>query len=255
MDATQVVFACKRDNCLPPRSDVPGLLRINLVVSQRAIVLLKISHISTLIAYPAAPVVLITDSPALILITFSSSLLLLASLVGVTGTLLNSRPILAIYVLRLFPSFISFVSVGYVTYKKASFSLDAKASEAWNFWYSAGVRTVLQGTLGCCGWSGPLHAAFASGTCYPRSPLPGRHGPLVRLASRTDFRVGHGVFACAAALGEHSRRAPLRKSRNSPLWEGNNPRAVPSHCRRHLVCGTCGPEEGWVAPSPVPCAH
>ncbi len=99
MDATQVVFACKRDNCLPPRSDVPGLLRINLVVSQRAIVLLKISHISTLIAYPAAPVVLITDSPALILITFSSSLLLLASLVGVTGTLLNSRPILAIYVL------------------------------------------------------------------------------------------------------------------------------------------------------------
>lgn len=131
-------------------------------------------------AYPAAPVVLITDSPALILITFSSSLLLLASLVGVTGTLLNSRPILAVYVLLLFPSFISFVSVGYVTYKKASFSLDAKVSEAWNIWYSAGARTVLQGALGCCGWSGQLHGAVASGTCYPRSPLPGCHGPLVR---------------------------------------------------------------------------
>jgi hypothetical protein len=133
-----------------------------------------------LIAYPAAPVVLITDSPALILITFSSSLLLLASLVGVTGTLLNSRPILAVYVLLLFPSFISFVSVGYVTYKKATFSLDAKASEAWNRWYSTGARTVLQGALGCCGFSGPLHGAAASGACYPRSPLPGCHGPLVR---------------------------------------------------------------------------
>ena len=134
-----------------------------------------------MIAYPAAPVVLITDSPALILVTFSSSLLLLASLVGVTGTLLNSRPILAVYVLLLFPSFISFVSVGYVTYKKATFSLDAKASEAWNLWYSAGARTVLQGALGCCGWSSPLHGAAPSGTCYPRSStLPGCHGPLVR---------------------------------------------------------------------------
>jgi hypothetical protein len=133
-----------------------------------------------LIAYPAAPVVLITDSPALILVTFSSSLLLFASLVGVTGTLLNSRPILAVYVLLLFPSFISFVSVGYVTYKKATFSLDAKASEAWNLWYSAGARTVLQGALGCCGWAGPAHGSAPSGACYPRSPLPGCHGTLVR---------------------------------------------------------------------------
>ncbi|KAN0130239.1 hypothetical protein V8E53_011996 [Lactarius tabidus] len=131
-------------------------------------------------AYPAAPVVLITDSPALILITFSSSLLLLASLVGVIGTLLNSRQILAVYVLLLFPSFISFVLVGYVTYKKATFSLDAKASEAWNLWYSAGARTVLQGALGCCGWGGPTHGSAPSGACYPRSPLPGCHGPLVR---------------------------------------------------------------------------
>ena len=74
--------------------------------------------------------VLTTDSPAPISITFSSSLLLLASLVGVTRALLNSRPILAVYVLLLFPSFISFVSVSYVTYKKATFTLDYKASEA-----------------------------------------------------------------------------------------------------------------------------
>ena len=98
---------------------------------------------------------------------------------GITGTLLNSRSILAVYVLLLFPSFLSFVSVGYLTYKKATFSLDAKVSEAWHLWYDPGARTVLQGALGCCGWSGPLHGAAASGLCYARSPLPGCHGPLV----------------------------------------------------------------------------
>ncbi|KAF8495731.1 hypothetical protein F5888DRAFT_1615556, partial [Russula emetica] len=141
---------------------------------------LVFSFLTWFAAYPVAPFLLITNSPALVLLTFSSSLLLLASMVGITGTLLNSRPILVVYVLLLFPSFLSFVSVGYLTYKKANFSLDAKVSEAWHHWYSPSARTVLQGALGCCGWSSPLHGAAASGTCYARSPLPGCHGPLVR---------------------------------------------------------------------------
>ncbi|KAI0298107.1 Tetraspanin family-domain-containing protein, partial [Multifurca ochricompacta] len=146
-------------------------------------------------AYPTAPVLLITDSPALILLTISSSLLLLSSLVGITGTLLNSRPILAVYVLLLFPSFISFVSVGYVTYKKANFSLDEKVSQAWNLWYSPGARMVLQGALSCCGWSGPLHGATPSGTCYARSPLPGCHGPLMRFERETLSSAAWTVFS------------------------------------------------------------
>jgi hypothetical protein len=146
-------------------------------------------------AYPMAPVLLITDSPALILLTFSSSLLLFSSMVGVTGTLLNSRPILAVYVLLLLPAFLSFVSVGYVTYKKATFSLDAKVSEAWNLWLSRGARTVLQGALGCCGWSGPLHGAAASGTCYARSPLPGCHGPLLQFERDALSAVAGAVFS------------------------------------------------------------
>jgi len=131
-------------------------------------------------AYSDAFVLLITGSPALILLTFGSSLLLLASLVGITGTLLNSRPILAVYIHLLLPASISYVSVGYVTYKKAKISLDAKISEAWHPWYTPGARIVLQGALGRCGWNGPLHGAVASGTCYARSPLQGCHGPLMR---------------------------------------------------------------------------
>jgi hypothetical protein len=146
-------------------------------------------------AYPAAPVILITDSPALVLLTFSASLFLLSSLVGITGTLLNSRPILAVYVLLLFPSFLSFVSVGYLTYKKANFSLDAKVSEAWHRWYSPGARTILQGALGCCGWTSPLHGAVASGVCYTRSPLAGCHGPLVRFEREFLSSAAGTVFS------------------------------------------------------------
>ena len=116
-------------------------------------------------------------------------------MVGITGTLLNSRPILAVYVLLLFPSFLSFISVGYLTYKKANFSLDAKVSEAWHHWYSSSARTVLQGALGCCGWSSPLHGAAASGTCYARSPLPGCHGPLVRFERDVLSSVAGTVFS------------------------------------------------------------
>ncbi|KAI0060573.1 hypothetical protein BV25DRAFT_1807194 [Artomyces pyxidatus] len=146
-------------------------------------------------AYSAAPVLLITDSPAFVLLTFSSSLLLLASLAGITGTLLNSRPMLAVYVLLLFPSFISFVSIGYLTYKKANFSLDGKTSEAWNAWYSPGARSVLQGALGCCGWASPLHGAAASGTCYARTPLPGCRGALLRFERGVLPTLYGAVFA------------------------------------------------------------
>ena len=73
-------------------------------------------------------------------------------------------------------------------------------------------------------------------------------------ARLADFRVGPGFFACTTALGEHSCRTPLCKSRDSPLWEGNNSCEVSSHGRRHLVCGTGGPEGDWIAPSPAPCA-
>lgn len=171
------------------------LLASVTVVFLLGLTCLVFSLLTWFAAYPVAPILLITDSPALVLLTFSSSLLLLASMVGITGTLLNSRPILAVYVLLLFPSFLSFVSVGYLTYKKANFSLDAKVSEAWHHWYSPSARTVLQGALGCCGWSGPLHGATASGTCYARSPLPGCHGPLVRFERDVLSSVAGSVFS------------------------------------------------------------
>ena len=64
---------------------------------------MTISHISAEQLARAAPVLLITDSPVLVLLTFNYSLFLLASLAGIIGTLLNSRPILTDYMFLLFP--------------------------------------------------------------------------------------------------------------------------------------------------------
>ncbi|KAI0036272.1 hypothetical protein K488DRAFT_41460 [Vararia minispora EC-137] len=134
---------------------------------------LVISVLTWFAAYPAAPVVLVTDVPCVVLLTFSSSLLLLASVFGFAGTLLNSRPILAVYVLLLIPAATSLVSVGYVSYHKSIYSLDGKLSEAWNDFYTPAQRALLQGALKCCGWVDTTHMALSSGVCFPRAALPG----------------------------------------------------------------------------------
>ena len=79
-----------------------------------------------------------------------------------------------------------------INYQKANFVLDAKVSEAWHLWHSPGLE--LQGALGCCGWSGAIHGAVASGTCYGRFSLPGCHGPLVRFEHHVLSSVAGAVF-------------------------------------------------------------
>ncbi|TFY80700.1 hypothetical protein EWM64_g3310 [Hericium alpestre] len=130
-----------------------------------------------LLAYPAAPVLLISDSSVPILLTIYACLLLLSSITGIAGTLLHSRSILAVYALFLFPCLIAMASIGYVSYRKKHFSLDRKLNEDWNVWYVPGARTVIQNGLQCCGWTSAAHVSVFSRTCYARKLLPGCHSP------------------------------------------------------------------------------
>ena len=66
----------------------------------------------------------VADYDLLVLITLASALLLFSFMVGITGTILNSRPILAVYALLLWPTLISILVVGYTSYKRYAFSLD-----------------------------------------------------------------------------------------------------------------------------------
>lgn len=80
-------------------------------------------------------------------------LLVFTSLLGLAGTLLNSRPILAFYALLLFPSLLTILIAAYTAFKRANFSLDLKLNLAWSEWYSADSRLVIQNSV-----SSRLHA-------------------------------------------------------------------------------------------------
>jgi hypothetical protein len=224
--------------------------------------------ISNSTVYSVAPILLITDFPALVLLTFSFSLLLLASMAGITGTLLNSRPILAVYVLLLIPSFLSFVSVGYLTYKKANFSLDAKVSEAWYRWYLPSARTVLRGSRLL--WV----ERSTSRSCSIRHmsrPFSSSRLPRPSRAFRTGHSLlgrRHSIFSRASPFDEYFGRSPLRQPRNAPFRKGYHTRALSTHSPRHIIiCGIgrssvifgsrqtrCYETNGHTRPS-IPCAE
>ncbi|KAL0570503.1 hypothetical protein V5O48_011449 [Marasmius crinis-equi] len=131
-------------------------------------------------AWKEADVMYVADGDILILITIAASVLLFTSLAGLSGTLLNSRPILAIYTLLLWPSFISILVVGYSSYKRYAFKLDHKLNLSWSQYFTPLGRLLIQGSLRCCGYYSPLHEATPSNRCYPRTVYPGCKGPLYR---------------------------------------------------------------------------
>lgn len=139
---------------------------------------------------------LVADYDILVLVTLAASLLLFTFSVGMTGTLLNSRPILAVYALLLWPAFVALLAVGYTAYKRSAFALDRKLNHAWSEYYSTGGRRALQDALWCCGYNSPLHEAAPSGRCYARAALPGCKGRLLRV-ERALLRT---VWAAAFAL-------------------------------------------------------
>ncbi|KAJ4482503.1 Tetraspanin family-domain-containing protein [Lentinula aciculospora] len=127
-----------------------------------------------------ADVMYVADNDILILITLAGSILMFTALLGLTGTLLNSRPILATYTLLLWPALISMLAVGYTSYKRYAFSLDRKLNFSWSQYYTPLGRLMIQSSLRCCGYYDPLHEATVSNKCYPRTPLPGCKGKLYR---------------------------------------------------------------------------
>lgn len=137
----------------------------------------------------------VADYDVLVLISWAGSLLLFNSLVGWTGTLLNSRPLLAVYALLLWPSFMSILAVGYTSYRRATFSLDRKLNFSWSQYYTSFGRLLIQNSLQCCGYYSPVHEATFSNRCYPRTPLPGCKGVLFRFEQANLGMIWSAVFS------------------------------------------------------------
>ena len=116
---------------------------------------------------------LIADHDILVLITLASCALIFTSLIGLSGTLLNSRPLLAIYAILLWPTLVTLLSVGYKSYRRAHHNLDYKLSGGWSREFSVSGRRLIQDALQCCGYFSSQHEASPSKRCYLRTPLPG----------------------------------------------------------------------------------
>ncbi|KAJ7068986.1 tetraspanin Tsp2 family [Mycena belliarum] len=142
-----------------------------------------------------ADVMYVADNDILILVTLAGSLLVFTALVGLSGVFLNSRPILAVYTLLLWPAFLALVAIGYVAYKRATFALDHKLNLSWSQYYTPLGRLVVQDALRCCGFYSALHEATPSKRCYPRTSLPGCKGKLYRFERANLALIWSTVFS------------------------------------------------------------
>ncbi|KAJ7776777.1 hypothetical protein DFH07DRAFT_951393 [Mycena maculata] len=142
-----------------------------------------------------ADVMFVADNDILVLLTLAGSILVFTALVGLSGVLLNSRPILAVYTILLWPAFVSLVAIGYLGYKRAAFALDHKLNMSWSQYYTPLGRLLIQDSLRCCGFYSALHEATPSKRCYPRTALPGCKGKLYRFERVNLALVWSTVFA------------------------------------------------------------
>lgn len=90
----------------------------------------------------------------------ASLLCIFTSLIGLTGLILNSRPILAFYNLLLWPTLLSMCLVGYTSYKRGHFNLDRKLNQVWSQFLGDEERLRVQNSLRCCGYLTPLRESY-----------------------------------------------------------------------------------------------
>ncbi|KZV92563.1 hypothetical protein EXIGLDRAFT_614208 [Exidia glandulosa HHB12029] len=144
-----------------------------------------------------------TDHPPPPPVLISATLLLLlTSMLGLSGTLLNSRPILAFYAILLFPAFIALLIPAYVSYKRATFDLERKMNLAWSEWWDDRAKSIVQNSLRCCGYYSPLHQAVFSKRCYPRVP-PSVRGCKAALVAYESWALRKTYTALFALVPLH----------------------------------------------------
>ena len=122
-------------------------------------------------AWALSDVVVVTDTDILAYTTLASSLCLVTALIGVIGTMLNSKPILTVYNVLMWPTFVCVLIIGSSAYRRHNLQLDRKLNEAWSQDYSDRSRLRIQNNvrarlrptrlisqLNCCGYYNTLRA-------------------------------------------------------------------------------------------------
>ncbi|OCF76953.1 tetraspanin Tsp2 [Kwoniella mangroviensis CBS 8886] len=118
-------------------------------------------------------VIRVGNRTELIISTIAAAVIVLSSLIGYAGILLNNRAFLAVYTLLLWICLALMVTPGYMTYKQKTFNLEGKINSQWSRALGSEGRLRIQDALRCCGYFSPFVEATVSPLCYARSNLPG----------------------------------------------------------------------------------
>ncbi|KAF9962635.1 hypothetical protein BGZ72_000055 [Mortierella alpina] len=94
------------------------------------------------------------------------------ALLGYYGILKQSRKVLSIYAVLLWPLFGLLTSIGYICYRRRNVSLYQKLKFSWINEYTRDDRLVIQNALSCCGYRSMADYPSYDLHCFPRAPLP-----------------------------------------------------------------------------------
>ncbi|KAK9708710.1 hypothetical protein K7432_009488 [Basidiobolus ranarum] len=129
------------------------LLLSNTILMAMGLVGLILSLLTWYKLYIRAEVVLIISRSTVILVTAVSSCGIAISTIGYFGIFFNSRKILTIYAVLLWPMMGGIASIGYVTYRYSLWDLEGKLRSSWNHeGFSVEDRRRIQANLHCCGF-------------------------------------------------------------------------------------------------------
>ena len=156
----------------------------------------------------------------LVVLTLASLLCIFSSFVGLTGVVLNSRPILAFYNLLSWPTLLSLCLVGYTSYKRGALSLDRKLNQAWSQFLDDEERLPIQNSLRCCGYYNPLRTSILQQSTRPRK------ANITKGSMQTTLLIARNVIPGQPCRGVNPRGlgmknrlfmiSPLQHSPSSP---------------------------------------
>ncbi|WVQ98074.1 hypothetical protein IAU59_005196 [Kwoniella sp. CBS 9459] len=129
-------------------------------------------------------VIRVGNRTELIISTVAGAFIVLTSLIGFAGILLNNRAFLAVFTLFLWFCLALMVTPGYMTYKQRTFNLEGKINSQWSRNLGTEGRLRIQDALRCCGYFSPYVEATVSPLCYSRSNLPGCKSRYLHLERR-----------------------------------------------------------------------
>lgn len=105
--------------------------------------------------------------------TVAAAFIVLTSLIGYAGILLNNRAFLAVYTLLLWVCLALIVAPGYMTYKQRTFNLEGKINSQWSRELGSDGRLRIQDAVsGHWDWDVHLNGPCPYSSPHHTSPLP-----------------------------------------------------------------------------------